>query len=245
MPDIINCYFLYHTDQRHCSFCSVFYSHGVYTVKVSPPSFPSLRTLQPVNKQDVLSRWNTRTFLWEFFRPGKKTTGRYSNCKHNSDVLFCSPAFLPRKYSAPDTSEAHTLFYSLEKWKLCGGEGRAWRRAEREGSERQREETGQKSEIFREQRKTARDGVTQSQTGSWWVFWGVLLRQVILMKHDILFWWERWLAMQKLTDGQEIQYWNEIRQKSFFGGKWGEKKLESSPIWGAKCWGRSGERQGA
>lgn len=32
--------------------------------------------------------------------------------------------------------------------------------------------------------------------------------------------------MQKLTDGQEIQYWNKIRQKSFYGGKWGEKSLE-------------------
>lgn len=129
-------------------------------------------------------------------------------------VLFSG--FSSPQYSAPDTSEAHTLFYSLEKWKV--EVVRRWRQSVemsggggKRGSERKRDRRVKCSGSREKQQEMGWHNPRQEADE---VFLGVLLRQVILMRHDILFWWEGWLAMQKLTDGQEIQYWNKIRQKS-------------------------------
>lgn len=52
-------------------------------------------------------------------------------------------------------------------------------------------------------------------------FFGVLLRQVILMRHDILFCREGWQAMPKLTDGQEISIREQNKMEIiFWEGKW-------------------------
>lgn len=176
--------------------------------------------LQPVNKQDVSSRWNTDRFCESYSGLATKQQVVTATASTTAMCCFVLRLFFPAIFCSWHLWSTHIILQFGKVKNGSGVEVKAERGDEWRGrEERQREETGQKSEMFREQRKTARDGVTQSQTGSWWVFLGVLLRQVILMRHDILFWWESWLAMQKLTDGQEIQYWNKIRQKSFYVGR--------------------------